>query len=58
LLYNRVQVRHEHLERSYHDVELVQLRFLSDSSLVGDISEVPFPISDLFSAFSAIRIIV
>ena len=58
LLYNRVQVRHENLERSYHYVELVQLGFLSDSSLVGHISEVPFPISDLFSAFSTIRIIV
>jgi hypothetical protein len=58
LLYNRVEVRHEHLERSYHYVELVQLRFLSDSSLVGHISEVPFPISNLFSSFSTIRVIV
>ena len=58
LLKDRIQVRHEHLKWCDHDIELVQLWFLGDRALVGDISEVPFPVPYLFSAFSTIGVIV
>jgi hypothetical protein len=58
LLNYRIQIRHEDFKRSDHDIELVQLGFLSDCALVSHISEVPFPVPDLFSTFSTIGVIV
>ena len=53
-----IQIRHEDFERSNHDIEFVQLRFLSDCAFISHISEVPLPVPDLFSALSTIGVIV